>query len=262
MVARIAEASQCDTRTLAVEIGPGPSTLTALLAERAGGVIAIEFDRRQEEYHRRVFGEDSKIRFLYQDALRTDLHALAKEQCTKRGLDRAVLTGNLPFQITSPLLFDQCGPNNLWKRMVFMVQKEVADRITAKTGNKDYGILSVKLAYWWRVSERFEVPASLFRPQPKVDAAVLVFDPLDAKDSPDTEMWPGLSRFIDAAFNQRRKKLYNSLTERWKGASRDVIQASMRATGIAESARAENLTKDDFFRLFQCLSAQAGDTIF
>lgn len=255
LLARIADATFSDAKTLAIEIGPGPATLTALLAERAGAVVAIEFDRRQEEYHRKIFSTDPNVEFLYQDALRTNLHALADEQCAKRNLSRRIITGNLPFQITSPLLFDQCGPGRSWDRMVFMVQKEVADRITARPNGKDYGILTIKLGFWWSIAERFEVPAAKFRPQPKVDAAVLVFEPIPAELHPSLDIWPGLSRFVDAAFNQRRKKLYNSLSERWRGASRDVIQAAMAATNLDANARAENLSIADFVRLFSTLEA-------
>ena len=164
LLERIAEAIGGNAQTLAVEIGPGPGTLTTQLAARAGAVLAIELDKRLCPLHEDSFTDAGNVDFVYGDALKMDLFRLAHEAMERRGLTEAVLTGNLPFQITSPLLFGQCGPLAPWRRMVVMIQREVADRVCARPRTKDYGILSVKLAYWWRVTERFEVPAQKFFP--------------------------------------------------------------------------------------------------
>ena len=140
LLERIATTCALDERTLAVEIGPGAGTLTTMLARRAGGVLAVEFDQRLRPLHEESFGTNRLVRFLYEDALRVDLRAAARQQATERGLDTCVLTGNLPFQITSPLLFAQCGPDVPWRRITVMVQKEVADRIGAPAGCNAYGI--------------------------------------------------------------------------------------------------------------------------
>ena len=255
LLARIADASGADSQSLVLEIGPGPATLTALLAERAGGVVAVEFDKRLEAFHRKVFISNQQIEILYDDALRVDLWQIARSRAERWGLNRMILAGNLPFQITSPLLFDQAQPSHPWARMTLMVQQEVADRITAKPGTKEYGILTVKLAYWWKVTERFNVPASAFTPPPKVAASTLLFEPIGATDSPDSAIWPGLSKFIDASFNQRRKKLYNGLAERWKGApEKSVIRAALSQLNLNPDARAENLSPRAFLELFRSLT--------
>jgi 16S rRNA (adenine1518-N6/adenine1519-N6)-dimethyltransferase len=261
ILARIADAAGPDRATLAVEIGPGPGTLTAELARRAGGVLAVEFDRRLQELHRDAFGTHSEVGFIYGDALRVDLAAAAREAMARAravagcDLTAAVLTGNLPFQITSPLLFAQTGPGVPWRRMTFMVQKEVADRICAAPHSKDYGILTVKLAYWWRVTERFEVGAGSFFPRPKVDAAVLVFEPCDPAAHPAADEWPGLSAFVDAAFGQRRKMLVNSLAGRWKGfCDKEAIQDAMARLDLSAQVRAEDLTPDQLRRLHAALT--------
>jgi len=160
------------------------------MAERAGGVLSVELDRRLAPLHRDVFGCHPGIRFVYEDALRMDLATAARREADSRGLDRLVLTGNLPFQITSPLLFAQCRPGVPWTRMTVMVQREVADRITANPRCKAYGILTVKLANWWLVKDRFEVPAACFSPRPQVDATVLTFEPLASERTPPPHPGP------------------------------------------------------------------------
>ncbi|MCL5270352.1 MAG: 16S rRNA (adenine(1518)-N(6)/adenine(1519)-N(6))-dimethyltransferase RsmA, partial [bacterium] len=242
-------------RTIAVEIGPGPGTLTAELARRAGGVLAVEFDTRLRPLHQDAFGTHPEVQFLYGDALRVDLAAAARDAMTARGLHETVLAGNLPFQITSPLLFGQTGPGVPWRRMTLMVQKEVADRICAGPHTKDYGILTVKLAYWWRVAERFEVGAELFFPRPKVDAAVLVFEPIAAADRPAPGDWPALSAFVDAAFAQRRKMLVNSLAARWPPfPGKTAFAAATARLAVPPQCRAEDLTPDQLRRLCRALA--------
>ena len=252
ILARIADATGADATSVAVEIGPGPGSLTAQLAARARVVAAVELDRRLEPLHADVFGPHPQVHFQYADALRTDLPALAREQMAATGATSAVLTGNLPFQITSPLLFAQCGPDVPWRRIAVMVQKEVADRIAARPACKAYGILTVKLAAWWRFVERFEVPAEMFVPPPRVHGSVIVLEPDASLLPPDVvTWWPGFSEFVDAAFAQRRKKMLNSLAGRWPAfPGREAGEAVLIAAGVDIGARAEELTLAQFIQVF------------
>lgn len=258
MLDEIADAARLTPRTLAIEIGPGPGTLTTALAARGGAVLAIEFDTRLTPLHRDVFGTFPQVEFIYNDAMKVNLEAEGRRVMERLGLEEAVLTGNLPFQITSPLLFDQCGPQVPWRSMVFMIQKEVADRICARHGNRDYGILTVKLAYWWKVTQRFEAPAFVFFPRPKVDASVLAFEKQDAPELALTpEEWPGLSELIDAAFGQRRKMLFNSLAGRWRRyPGKERVLEVMGALGLSEKARAEDLSPAQFLQLYRAFKQQ------
>ena len=251
----IAERAALDHDTLAIEIGPGPGTLTAKLAARAGRVMAVEFDRRVEALHEDAFSNCPDISFLYNDALKVDLQGEARRLLAETGLGRAVLTGNLPFQITSPLLFRQSHPGTIWSAMDFMVQKEVADRICAGPGGRDFGILTVKIAYFWKVVHRFEVPAAMFTPRPKVDASVVVFAPTEPAGQPTPEEWQGLSPFVDAAFAQRRKMLLNSLAARWpQWPGKEAALEAYKAMGIDPKVRAENLDPAQMRELFGRLS--------
>jgi 16S rRNA (adenine1518-N6/adenine1519-N6)-dimethyltransferase len=242
---RIADLAGCDRQTLAVEIGPGPGTLTAALAARAGRVLAIELDQRLRTLHEEVFGPGANVEFQYADALRQDLAALARDAMKRHGLKRAVLAGNLPFQITSPLLFGQSGPDAPWRRICVMVQQEVAQRLAAAPGGpnpKDYGVLTVKMACWWHLVERIEVGAEQFFPRPKVNATVVAFEALGAEQTPSPEEWASLSPFIDAAFAQRRKMIVNSLTGAWKACpDKPAVVETMERLGLPDRARAETL---------------------
>ena len=254
---RIALAARAGSGTLVVEIGPGPGLLTAKLAASAGAVLAIELDRRFKTLHNDVFGIFPQVRFIYADALQLKLPAVAARKRRARGLDEVVLAGNLPFQITSPLLFAQCGPNIPWQRMVVMVQREVADRILTGPGNKHYGALTVKLGTWWRVCDRWEVPAARFIPPPRVNASVLVLEnkhppaePLEKAQS----WWPGFSAFVDAAFGQRRKMLVNTLAGCWPDyPGKDEVSAALEQQGFSARVRAEEIGPEAMLALFRRL---------
>lgn len=253
ILGRVAELTRAGERTLAIEIGPGAGTLTAQLAAQAGQIVAVEFDPRLQPIHEDAFGSFEQIEFVYADALRLDLAALAREKAAP-GIEDFVLTGNIPYQITSPLLFGECGHDRPWRRMVFMVQKEVADRIASPPGRKAYGILTVKLAYWWEVVERFEVSARHFHPRPKVDSAVLALSPRPAETLPSADEWMGLSAFVDAAFGQRRKKLVNSLAGRW-GAfpGKQAAETVLKTMDLPVDIRAEALSPSQLRELHRRL---------
>lgn len=257
----LVDALQLDDRTLAVEIGPGPCTLTTLLATAAGGVVAIERDARLESFHSRVFTGRDRVEIVYLDALRVDLPTLVRETREKWKLDSAVLTGNLPYQITSPLLFGQIGPDQPWSRIVVMIQKEVADRILAPPHSREYGILTVKLAFWWKPRRILDVPAALFIPPPKVDGTILAFDPPPEKTAWQEDEWPAFSKFVDLCFNQRRKKLYNSpAAARFGKSGPERVRAQLELLGVGADVRAEDLSPGQFLELFRGLNgaAQAG----
>ncbi len=255
----IADAARADSDSLVLEIGPGPGSLTAALAQRAGAILAVEFDSRLKDFHRDIFKDHPQIEIIYADALRLDLASEAMQRAKSYGLGKVILAGNLPFQITSPLLFGQCHPDHPWSRMALMVQKEVADRIVASPGTKDYGILTVKRSYFWNVVRRIEVPSDRFTPRPKVDASALIFEPVSESARPDWEAWKRLSPFVDAAFNQRRKKLYNTLAVRWPTSpNKDSIRAALGAVGVSADVRAEVLTPQNFADLCRHLDEDAG----
>jgi len=170
---RIAEAvcpekDACPEKTeTVIEIGPGRGALTSHLVARAGRVIAIEIDPVLVQYLRAEFREEPRLTVVETDVLKADL--------TQWG--QATVAGNLPYYITSPILEKTLALGSLLNRAVFLVQKEVAERLTARPGSRDYGYLTVQTQLASVPELLFSVPASAFRPPPKVDSAVVRLTP-------------------------------------------------------------------------------------
>ncbi|MCI0689943.1 MAG: 16S rRNA (adenine(1518)-N(6)/adenine(1519)-N(6))-dimethyltransferase RsmA, partial [Sporichthyaceae bacterium] len=172
ILARIADALEAGPEDTVLEIGPGSGGLTAALAARAGRLIAIEKDRDLVPELRERF---PRATIIEGDALDLDWRALVEREA---GPTQYLLAGNIPYNITSPLIDHALEPDGP-ARVVFLVQKEVADRVTAATGSSEYGALTVGVQAVARAERLFAVPAGAFRPRPRVDSAVLRLTPLE-----------------------------------------------------------------------------------
>ncbi|HEV2641855.1 MAG TPA: 16S rRNA (adenine(1518)-N(6)/adenine(1519)-N(6))-dimethyltransferase RsmA [Candidatus Elarobacter sp.] len=221
-----------------VEIGPGRGALTDLLAPRAGRLIAVELDRALATMLRERFAEQPSVTIVENDILHTDLGALA-------GADY-LLVGNVPYYITTPILFHVLA-GALPRRAVFLVQREVADRMMAIPGSKAYGALSVNLQVSARVERVFDVPPGAFRPPPRVDSTVVRVMPLATPLVPAGEQ-PRLRSFVQSLFSQRRKQLGTIL----RGLGHDV-PAVLGPLGIDPAVRPERLTPEQFITLFRAV---------
>jgi len=217
-----------------IEIGPGQGALTWPLLQRCGELTAIELDRDLIPVLQQNSTRYGKLQLINADILEFDLASLGGEQMIR-------LVGNLPYNISTPLMFHVLDSIAQISDMHFMVQKEVAERIVAAPGNGDYGRLSIMLQYQCDCQLLFEVPPGSFTPPPKVDSAVIRLIPR-AKPEHDIGDYANFSAIVQAAFGQRRKTLSNSLKNTL---SRDVIIAC----GIDPGLRAENLSLDDFAKL-------------
>lgn len=186
-----------------VEIGPGRGALTGLLLDRLDHLTAIELDRDLAALLTQTFAESDRFSLVQGDALRFDFASLA-------GHGPLRVVGNLPYNISTPLIFHLLGVADLIQDMHFMLQKEVVDRMAAAPGNKSYGRLSVIVQYHCRVISLFDVPPTAFRPVPKVTSAVVRLVPRAAPvpTATNTELF---YRLVKAAFQQRRKTLRNTL---------------------------------------------------
>ena len=220
-----------------VEIGPGLAALTGALIERAGAIHAIEIDRDLATRLTADFPPD-KLALHITDALEFDYASLGP---------RLRVVGNLPYNISSPLLFRLAEFEAQLRDLHVMLQREVVARMTAQPATRDYGRLSVMLQAKFRVTRLFVVPPGAFQPAPKVDSAVARLVPLgDAKPRiADSALF---ARVVAAAFGQRRKTLRNTLA--------GFCDAAMLvATGIDPRARGETLAVADFVRLANALAA-------
>ena len=221
-----------------VEIGPGQGALTFPLLARHGALTAIEFDRDllvPLTAQARAHGE---LRLVHADVMDVDFTVLAREVA---GDARIRLVGNLPYNLSSPILFHALDHAAAIRDMHFMLQKEVVDRMAAAPGSKVYGRLSVMLQAYCTVTSLFKVPPGAFRPPPKVDSAVvrLVPKPADRIGIDDPKRF---AEVVRAAFGQRRKTLRNAL-------GGVCSTADIEAAGIDPQARAERLEVADFVRL-------------
>ncbi|MFP7723474.1 16S rRNA (adenine(1518)-N(6)/adenine(1519)-N(6))-dimethyltransferase RsmA [Lysobacter sp. A3-1-A15] len=227
-----------------VEIGPGQGAITFPLLDRHGALTVIEFDRDLISPLTEAARAHGELTVIHRDVLKVDFTALAE------GVrQRLRLVGNLPYNLSSPILFHVLEHAPVVRDMVFMLQKEVVDRMAAPPGSKVYGRLSVMLQAYCRVEALFTVPPGAFRPPPKVDSAVVRLVPLDTTEigigHPDT-----FARVVRDAFGQRRKTMRNAL-------SRVCDADAISAAGISPTLRAEQVPVADFVRLANSLAGGA-----
>ncbi len=219
-----------------VEIGPGSGALTGALLDAAGELDAVEIDRDLAASLRERYVNRPGFRLHEADALEMDWSALAAQ----RGR-RLRLVGNLPYNISTPLLFGLLQHATAIADMCFMLQKEVVDRIVAAPGSDSYGRLGVMLAPRVVATRMLEVGPGAFKPPPRVWSAVVH---LAMRPPPDWALLPEYAAVVTAAFGQRRKTLRNAL-------SRLLSAEQIAAAGVDPTARAETLAPEQFGRLAQ-----------
>ena len=239
IVQRIVDALDPQPGDTVVEIGPGPGALTRPLLERIAHLHAVELDRDLAARLRSDYPPE-QLAVHEADALKFDFCALAPTGGKLR------VIGNLPYNISTPLLFHLLDQERCIGDMLFMLQKEVVVRMAAAPGGKDYGRLSVMLQWRLRVEKLFDVRPGAFTPPPKVDSAVVRLTP---HASPPVAVRDAavFARVVQAAFAQRRKTLRNNL----KGL---LTAEAIGALGIAPERRAETLTLAEFAALANALS--------
>jgi len=242
-LARIAEALHPSPGEVVVELGPGLGHLTRALLATGATVVAIERDR-------------DMVRILEGLGL-PNLRVAAANAADVRfaevaGVSPVAVCGNLPYHLTSSILFELLEQRREVSRAVFTLQKEVVTRLAARPGNRDYGLLAVLLGLHFDVEELFTLPAGMFHPPPKVDSAVLR---LTARASPRAPVRSDerFIRLVKAAFAQRRKTLWNSLRSDEVLASPERIRAALEAAGVEPTRRAETLSIEEFAALERAL---------
>ena len=240
VIARIVRAVDPQPGERLVEIGPGRGAITLPLLQQHGELTVIELDRDLLAHLRMIGKSAGKLEIIHANVLDVDFAALA-------AADRLRLVGNLPYNISTPILFHVLAHAAAIEDMHFMLQKEVVDRMAATPGGKVYGRLSVMLQACCEVTPLFEVPPSAFRPPPQVDSAVVRLRPR----APQTLAIANrglFERVVRDAFGQRRKTLRNAL-------SGLCAAADIEAAGLRPQARAEELAVTDFIALANHLAA-------
>jgi 16S rRNA (adenine1518-N6/adenine1519-N6)-dimethyltransferase len=222
-----------------VEVGPGLGALTGPLIERAGSIAALEIDRDLAARLRSRFAS-SQLALHEGDALAVDWPAFAAADARPLRI-----VGNLPYHISTPLLFALLPIAEQVADQHFMLQKEVVDRMVAPPGGRDYGRLSVMLQFRYRMARLFVVPPGAFSPAPQVSSAIVRMLPRPASELPAVQE-AGFARLVTAAFSQRRKTLRNALAGL-------LDEPSIRSCDVDPGARAETLPVDAFVRLARAL---------
>jgi 16S rRNA (adenine1518-N6/adenine1519-N6)-dimethyltransferase len=233
ILSRIVGAADIGSEDLIVEIGPGPGRLTGILAERAGRVVAIELDDRLYERLKVELAGFDNIELIHGDALKYCYECLPEFK----------VVANIPYYITTPIIFRLLHAKGNLKSMTLAVQKEVAERIAAKPGTKAYGVLSLVVQYHTKPDLKFLIPKEAFRPVPKVDSAVVHIRILD-KPFVEVKDEKLFFRIIKMAFSQRRKMLSNSLKS-----ARENVKEWLTRAGIDPQRRPETLSIEEFTRL-------------
>lgn len=248
--AAIAEASGADASYGVLEIGPGVGTLTVELAKRAGKVVSVELDRALLPILSETLRGLDNAEVVQADALKLDLSALAADKFS--GLS-PIVCANLPYNITSPVL-EKLALTPCFQSFTVLLQKEVAQRLSAPDGSSAGGAFSLFLRYHMEPSLLFDVPREAFTPRPKVDSAVLrcVRRTRPAVETPDETYF---FRVVRGAFLLRRKTVVNSLTAALPELSKDAVRNAVLSCGLPETVRGERLTLRQFADLARALQA-------
>jgi len=252
---RIVEALGNLSEATVLEIGPGRGALTALLAARGRRIIAVELDRVLAAQLRMKFATYSNVEIIEGDILKIELDTVfgPKPGTLRPGLnfapEPAYVVGNLPYYITSDILLRLLEYHRYFSRIVIMVQKEVADRLAASPGSRDYGLLSATAQLYARVEKLFTLPPGAFSPPPKVHSSVvrLTIEPrLETLKVPEAEF----ISFLKLSFGQKRKTLWNNLKTQY---DQEVLRAALAKSGVKPIVRAEALPLAKSAALFRAL---------
>ncbi|MFX3624214.1 MAG: 16S rRNA (adenine(1518)-N(6)/adenine(1519)-N(6))-dimethyltransferase RsmA [Ectobacillus sp.] len=252
---RIVDFAEIGPNSGAIEIGPGIGALTEQLAKRAKKVVAFEIDQRLLPILAETLEPYGNTKVIHNDVLKADVNQVIAEEFEK-GQD-LMIVANLPYYVTTPILFKLLEERLPVRGIVVMMQKEVADRITAGPGTKDYGSLSIAIQYYMEAETVMTVPRTVFVPQPNVDSAVIRLlkrsKPLVAVK--DEELFFAVVR---ASFAQRRKTLMNNLSNNLAGAPKDkaILEQVILGAGIDPKRRGETLTIEEFAKLSDALYEQ------
>ena len=249
---KIVEAAELTPEDCVVEIGPGLGAMTQYLAKRAGRVAAVEIDRALIPILQETLADCENVEIINEDILKVDLARLAEE---KNGGRPIKVVANLPYYITTPIVMSLLEKRVPLYSMTIMVQKEVAERMQAGPGGKEYGALSLAVQYFADARIVANVPPNCFIPRPGVGSAVVCLKRYEKPpvSVPDEDL---LFSVIRASFNQRRKMLVNSLyNAAGLSFSKETVREALLALGVPETVRGEALTLEQFARLTELLAA-------
>ena len=239
IIHKIVESAEIDKDTLVIEVGPGGGALTELVVPLAGQVLLYEADSRLEEHLNKLLSGNDNYEIIIGDFLKADL----KADLAKYSFEKLYVVANLPYYITTPIIMKFVENCILPDKFVIMVQKEVAYRLSAKVGSKDYGSLTVFLNYYYDINKLFDVSRNCFIPKPNVDSAIVEMNLKENRLKVlDMDLF---NRLVRDSFLYKRKTIRNNL----KAYDLVVIENVLRKYGFDLSVRAENLELEIFVEM-------------
>lgn len=242
----IVDGAEVTDEDTVVEIGPGVGSLTRVLADRAKQVYAIEVDEKLIPILDETMAGYDNVTIINEDVLKADLTDIFAQ-------GRVKVVANLPYYITTSIILGLLEKDLDFENITVMVQKEVAERMQAHPGTKDYGALTLAVGYYTDPQILFLVSPDSFVPQPKVGSAVISLKKKELTEQQRSDA-KDIFTVVRAAFNQRRKSMVNALSNAGVlGRTKDEITEAVQAAGFDTNVRAEVLTLDDFIRLTECL---------
>ena len=244
IVRKIADECVLGENSCAIEIGPGIGALTEQLAKRAGKVMAFEIDERLKEVLPYSLADYNNVEVRFEDFLNVDVKSVVDE--IQKEYSDVMVAANLPYYITTPLLFKIFESEADISRIVVMMQKEVADRFAATPNSKDYNALSIITQYLYDVRIVLKVSRNVFEPKPNVDSSVVEFK--KKKDIIPVDNQQAFFNLVKACFDQRRKTMLNNYGKYLN--DKEKAKEQLSKAGIEESRRAESLTLQDFIKLY------------
>lgn len=246
IVMKIVKTANITKETGVVEIGPGIGAMTEILAKEAGKVLCFEIDEDMVNILNEEIKNDN-VKIVNSDFLKVDLDEEMKYFC---GLKNIVVVSNLPYYITTPIIFKLLEYSRNIEKMVFMVQKEVSERLTAKPGSKEYGSLSVLIELNGTMKKEFNVSRNCFYPAPNVDSEIVSME--INKNDYALKNDPNFGKFIQNIFEMKRKTLANNICKK-TNVSREDLNEILKKLGLSESVRAESLSLNQIIKLYETL---------
>lgn len=242
IVRKIVESAEITKDDYVLEVGPGMGTLTEELGLHAKKVIAVELDNKLEAVLKDTLGAYNNIEIIFGDILKLDLKEIIKEKMDDK---RIKIVANLPYYITTPIIAKFLEEGYNIDSINVMVQKEVAERITASPNNKSYGSLTIFAQFYSNPEIVLNIPKTVFIPQPKVDSAVIRLKIMDKYRDVDKDIF---FKIVKAAFSQRRKTIVNTLSSSL-GMEKEEVRKILEISQIETNKRAENLSIEEYIKL-------------
>ena len=244
VVKKIVRSAEIAGKSLVIEVGPGGGIMTRELSLVADNVLAYEIDEELKDEHAKRLGDRDNITILFQDFLESDI----VKDVEKYDYDKLYFVSNVPYYITTPIILKLIESGLSFEKIVMMVQKEVGDRFSTKSGNKEYGSITVLLNYFYNIKKEFFVSRKQFVPEPNVDSVIISFS--EKNDKLPLNNFKFFEKLVRDSFQYKRKTLRNNL----KGYDLDKVNKVLEKYGKDLSVRAEALDVEVFVEIANVLS--------